>query len=267
MVKGLAEEEVKEPAEAIQALEMGKARRATEATSCNSRSSRSHLAMRMTVRTKPKLDESNESSCAELWLVDLAGSERVSKSQVSGDRLREAQQINKSLSALGECVHALVQQAKHVPYRNSKLTQLLQGSLGGNAKALLIAHVSPSGDDAQETACTLNFASRARHAERGAAKKQEHGPVRMRQELETARSEIESLKKQLADAKKEHSARSTSAREADTDNQRPKAAADHPERDLKQQRPSTARPRLQGSYRRVLATSRAARSHKSQQPE
>ncbi|KAK6124718.1 hypothetical protein DH2020_041542 [Rehmannia glutinosa] len=105
-----------------------------------------------------------------LHLVDLAGSERVDKSEVTGDGLREAQHINKSLSCLVDVITALAQKNSHIPYRNSKLTLLLQNSLGGNAKTLMFAHVNPEGDSFGETMSTLKFAQRVSTVELGAAR-------------------------------------------------------------------------------------------------
>lgn len=135
-----------------------------------------------------------------MHLVDLAGSERVNKSEVTGDRLKEAQHINKSLSALGDVISSLAQKNPHVPYRNSKLTQLLQDSLGkeidaylakmdmyqlyifqvvlrllihfsgGQAKTLMFVHISPEPDAVGETISTLKFAERVATVELGAAR-------------------------------------------------------------------------------------------------
>lgn len=96
-------------------------------------------------------------------LVDLAGSERQSKTNATGERLKEANQINLSLSALGNVISALVDgKSKHVPYRTSKLTRLLQDSLGGNTKTVMIAALSPADYNFDETLSTLRYASRAK---------------------------------------------------------------------------------------------------------
>ena len=104
-------------------------------------------------------------------MVDLAGSERISKTDASGERLKEAQSINKSLSALGDVIGSLGGSSKHVPYRNSKLTWLLSSSLSGNSKVLMFVCVSPSRMCVSETMCSLNFAQRCHATELGKAKK------------------------------------------------------------------------------------------------
>merc|ERR1711884_638203 len=99
-----------------------------------------------------------------LNLVDLAGSERQSKTQATGDRLREANKINLSLSALGNVISALVDgKSKHIPYRDSKLTRLLQDSLGGNTKTMMVACLSPADNNYDETISTLRYANRAKN--------------------------------------------------------------------------------------------------------
>ncbi|RVX09228.1 Kinesin-like protein KIN-14K [Vitis vinifera] len=110
-----------------------------------------------------------------LHLVDLAGSERVLRSEATGDRLREAQHINKSLSALGDVIFALAQKSPHVPYRNSKLTQVLQSSLGGQAKTLMFVQLNPDVDSYSETISTLKFAERVSGVELGAARSNKEG--------------------------------------------------------------------------------------------
>lgn len=101
--------------------------------------------------------------------VDLAGSERVKKSEVTGDGMKEAQNINKSLSSLGTVMAALQNKDKHIPFRDSKLTLLLADSLGGNSKTFMFVNISPSGSSAPETHCSLEFATRVRRVELGKA--------------------------------------------------------------------------------------------------
>ncbi|KAA8542705.1 hypothetical protein F0562_023796 [Nyssa sinensis] len=110
-----------------------------------------------------------------LHLVDLAGSERVDRSEVTGDRLKESQHINKSLSALGDVIFALAQKNPHVPYRNSKLTQVLQSSLGGQAKTLMFVQLNPDISSYSETTSTLKFAERVSGVELGAARSSKDG--------------------------------------------------------------------------------------------
>ena len=97
--------------------------------------------------------------------MDLAGSERLSKSEAQGQSRKEAQHINKSLSALADVIAARGAKQAHVPYRNSKLTSLLEESLGGDSKTLMLVHCRPTADNIGETICTLNFASRVRNVE------------------------------------------------------------------------------------------------------
>jgi kinesin family protein C2/C3 len=148
----------------------GASNRATTATSMNEHSSRSHavLSIRYHSVAVDSGDATTESSPAPvLHLVDLAGSERIAKSEVKGIHLKEAQAINKSLSALGDVISSLQQKSSHVPYRNSKLTQLLQDSLCGNSKVLMMCNISPEESSASETMSSLNFAARANQVETG----------------------------------------------------------------------------------------------------
>uniref|UniRef100_T1JE04 Kinesin-like protein n=1 Tax=Strigamia maritima TaxID=126957 RepID=T1JE04_STRMM len=130
--------------------------RAIGATKCNSRSSRSHSVFLLKISGRNR--STQKSSSATLNLVDLAGSERVKASGSEGERLKEAQSINKSLSNLGKVIMALAQKAEHVPYRDSKLTFLLRPYLGGNSKTLMFINISPSEDNYMETLNSLRFA-------------------------------------------------------------------------------------------------------------
>ncbi|KAJ6293483.1 hypothetical protein OIU78_025457 [Salix suchowensis] len=138
-----------------------------------------------------------------LHLVDLAGSERVDKSEAVGERLKESQHINRSLSALGDVISALAQKSPHVPYRNSKLTQILQDSLGGHAKTLMFVHINPELNSIGETISTLKFAERVSSIELGAARSnKETGEIRdlkeeisnLKEALERKETEIEQIK-------------------------------------------------------------------------
>ncbi|CAH8339387.1 unnamed protein product [Eruca vesicaria subsp. sativa] len=173
----------------LRLMEAGEVNRAVSSTSMNNRSSRSHSIFMVHVRGK---DTSGGTIRSCLHLVDLAGSERVDKSEVTGDRLKEAQYINKSLSCLGDVIYALAQKNSHIPYRNSKLTLLLQDALGGQAKTLMFAHLSPEEDSFGETISTLKFAQRVSTVELGVARA--HKETR---EVMHLKEQIESLKKAL----------------------------------------------------------------------
>ncbi|PHT54514.1 Kinesin-4 [Capsicum baccatum] len=151
----------------IDLMKLGDVNRAVGSTAMNNRSSRSHSVLTVHVRGE---DTSGNIIHSCLHLVDLAGSERVDKSEVTGDGLKEAQHINKSLSCLGDAITALAQKNSHIPYRNSKLTLLLPNSLGGHAKTLMFAHVGPEGDSFGGTISTLKFAQRVSSVELGAAR-------------------------------------------------------------------------------------------------
>ncbi|KAL3814653.1 hypothetical protein ACJIZ3_015921 [Penstemon smallii] len=152
----------------IYLMNLGHKNRAVGATAMNNRSSRSHSCLTVHVQGKDLTSGSVLRGC--MHLVDLAGSERVDKTEATGDRLKEAQHINRSLSALGDVISSLAQKNAHVPYRNSKLTQLLQDALGGQAKTLMFVHISPEPDALGETISTLKFAERVSTVELGAAK-------------------------------------------------------------------------------------------------
>jgi len=146
--------------EIVALMARGSANRSIGATRMNADSSRSHSVFIMRI-TKRDLS-SGATTVAGLRLVDLAGSEMVKKTAATGERLKEAQNINLSLSALGNVIKALTSGDKHVPYRNSKLTRILADSLGGNSKTLLIVTASPSTYNAMETLSTCRFGERAK---------------------------------------------------------------------------------------------------------
>ncbi|CAL9093900.1 unnamed protein product [Musa textilis] len=183
--------------EVIELMDIGQKNRAVSATSMNDRSSRSHSCL--TIHVQGRELASGVFVRGSMHLVDLAGSERVNKSEVKGDRLKEAQHINKSLAALGDVISALAQKSSHIPYRNSKLTQLLQDSLGGQAKTLMFVHISPEADAISETLSTLKFAERVAMVELGAAQvNKDNG------EVKELRLQVASLKAALAKKEGEH---------------------------------------------------------------
>ncbi|XP_060111271.1 kinesin-like protein KIFC3 [Heteronotia binoei] len=168
-------------------FEFGHINRATECTYLNEHSSRSHALLIVTVRGVNY--STGIQTTGKLNLVDLAGSERVGKSGAEGNRLREAQYINKSLLALGDVISALRSRQGHVPFRNSKLTYLLQDSLSGDSKTLMMVHVSPVEKNASETLCSLKFAERVRSVELGlGSRRTELGSWPSQEHLETVSS-------------------------------------------------------------------------------
>ncbi|KAK9268772.1 hypothetical protein L1049_000534 [Liquidambar formosana] len=182
-------------------MRIGQGNRAVGATALNERSSRSHSVLTVHIQGKELVSGSILRGC--LHLVDLAGSERVDKSEAVGERLKEAQHINRSLSALGDVISALAQKSTHIPYRNSKLTQVLQDSLGGHAKTLMFVHINPEANAIGETISSLKFAERVASIELGAARSnKETGEIRDLKEeisnlkltLERKEAELEQLK-------------------------------------------------------------------------
>jgi len=159
-VDGVTERQVSNPQELQAILVEGEKRRHVTATKMNSASSRSHLLLSIIVECTVKDPE--QVIYGKITLCDLAGSERPKKSEVVGDALKEAIEINKSLSALGDVISALTTGAKSVPYRNHKLTMLMQDSLGGSAKTLMFVNCSPAASNVEETLMSLKWAGRAR---------------------------------------------------------------------------------------------------------
>lgn len=164
-IKGLTNIIVKSVQDIEQTMNRGASNRHTAETKMNKDSSRSHCIFTIYVETaETKADGNQLLKVGKLNLVDLAGSERQAKTQAEGMRLKEAAKINLSLSALGNVISALVDgKSSHIPYRDSKLTRLLQDSLGGNTKTLMIACVSPADYNYDETLSTLRYAARAKN--------------------------------------------------------------------------------------------------------
>lgn len=179
-LSGSTEVEVSSQKEMAACLDQGSFSRATGSTNMNNQSSRSHAIFTIILEQMRKLDSNNTTDgvsmedvaddylCAKLHLVDLAGSERAKRTGSDGLRFKEGVHINKGLLALGNVISALGDEKKrkegaHVPYRDSKLTRLLQDSLGGNSRTVMIACISPADINAEETLNTLKYANRARN--------------------------------------------------------------------------------------------------------
>jgi hypothetical protein len=164
-VKDLSTFVVQNVEEMDQLMSIGNKNRSVGFTEMNATSSRSHSIFTITVEASEMLENGEQHIRAgKLHLVDLAGSERQTKTGATGDRLKEATKINLSLSALGNVISSLVDgKSSHIPYRDSKLTRLLQDSLGGNAKTLMVATMSPASYNYEETISTLRYANRAKN--------------------------------------------------------------------------------------------------------
>uniref|UniRef100_A0A8D0DH41 Kinesin-like protein n=1 Tax=Sander lucioperca TaxID=283035 RepID=A0A8D0DH41_SANLU len=160
-VKGCTERFVSSPEEVMDVIDEGKNNRHVAVTNMNEHSSRSHSIFLINIKQENM--ETEKKLSGKLYLVDLAGSEKVSKTGAEGAVLDEAKNINKSLSALGNVISALAEGTKtHVPYRDSKMTRILQDSLGGNCRTTIIICCSPSVYNEAETKSTLMFGQRAK---------------------------------------------------------------------------------------------------------
>ncbi|KAJ1035663.1 hypothetical protein NDA18_000440 [Ustilago nuda] len=163
VIQGLEEVALKDAAHGLTLLRRGSQKRQIAATNCNEQSSRSHSVFTMTVFIKDKPCRGEEVlKIGKLNLVDLAGSENIGRSGAENKRAREAGMINQSLLTLGRVINALVDKSSHIPYRESKLTRLLQESLGGPTKTCIIATVSQERANMEETLSTLDYALRAK---------------------------------------------------------------------------------------------------------
>ncbi|KAL1006757.1 hypothetical protein UPYG_G00076470 [Umbra pygmaea] len=159
-VKGCTERFVCSPEEVMDTIDEGKANRHVAVTNMNEHSSRSHSIFQINVKQENTATEQKLSG--KLYLVDLAGSEKVGKTGAEGAVLEEAKNINKSLSALGNVISALAEGSTYVPYRDSKMTRILQDSLGGNCRTTMVICCSPSSYNEAETKSTLMFGQRAK---------------------------------------------------------------------------------------------------------
>lgn len=191
-VKGLLEVYVSSVQEVYEVMRRGGTARAVAATNMNQESSRSHSIFVITVTQKNL--ETGSAKSGQLFLVDLAGSEKVGKTGASGQTLEEAKKINKSLSALGMVINALTDgKSTHIPYRDSKLTRILQESLGGNSRTTLIVNASPSSFNDAETISTLRFGVRAKAIKNKAKVNAELSPTELKQLLRKAQSQVTSF--------------------------------------------------------------------------
>uniref|UniRef100_A0A3B1JQ20 Kinesin-like protein n=1 Tax=Astyanax mexicanus TaxID=7994 RepID=A0A3B1JQ20_ASTMX len=176
-------------------MTLGHKNRSVGATNMNEHSSRSHAIFTITIECSEKgIDGNQHVRMGKLHLVDLAGSERQGKTGATGQRLKEATKINLSLSTLGNVISALVDgKSTHVPYRNSKLTRLLQDSLGGNSKTMMCANIGPADYNYDETISTLRYANRAKNIKNKARINEDPKDALLRQ----FQKEIEELKRKL----------------------------------------------------------------------
>ncbi|EJT77631.1 kinesin heavy chain [Gaeumannomyces tritici R3-111a-1] len=191
-VKGLLEIYVSSVQEVFEVMRRGGNARTVAATNMNQESSRSHSIFVVTITQKNV--ETGSAKSGQLFLVDLAGSEKVGKTGASGQTLEEAKKINKSLSALGMVINNLTDgKSSYIPYRDSKLTRILQESLGGNSRTTLIINCSPSSYNDAETLSTLRFGMRAKSIKNKAKVNAELSPAELKMQLGKAKTTITSF--------------------------------------------------------------------------
>ncbi|PWN99042.1 putative kinesin-1 motor protein [Tilletiopsis washingtonensis] len=184
-VKGLSDFYVGGQADVYEIMRQGGLARAVSSTNMNAESSRSHSIFLVTIQQRNT--ETGSQKTGNLYLVDLAGSEKVGKTGASGQTLEEAKKINKSLSALGMVINALTDgKSSHIPYRDSKLTRILQESLGGNSRTTLIINCSPCAFNQDETISTLRFGVRAKSIKNKARVNAELSPAELKALLKKA---------------------------------------------------------------------------------
>lgn len=196
-VKDLTQIYVNEVNEVYTAMQVGQQARATASTNMNLESSRSHSIFVLTIQQKDV--NTGTEKTGMLYLVDLAGSEKVGKTGATGQTLEEAKKINTSLSCLGNVINALTDgKSTHVPYRDSKLTRILQESLGGNSRTTLVINCSPSSYNDQETVSTLRFGMRAKSIKNKAKINAELSPAELKRQLNSARNQAVTFEKYIA---------------------------------------------------------------------
>ena len=194
-VQGMEESHIRTATEGVKLLQQGSHKRQVAATKCNDLSSRSHTVFTVTAYIKRTSDNGEDYiSAGKLNLVDLAGSENIQRSGAENKRAAEAGLINRSLLTLGRVINALVERSDHIPYRESKLTRLLQDSLGGRTKTCIIATVSPAKSNLEETISTLDYAFRAKNIRN---KPQINQMINKKTLLREFTNEIEKLKGEL----------------------------------------------------------------------
>ncbi|TGZ83811.1 kinesin-domain-containing protein [Ascodesmis nigricans] len=202
ILQGMEESYIKSAAEGVKLLQEGSLKRQVAATKCNDLSSRSHTVFTITVHAKYINDDGEDMlTTGKLNLVDLAGSENIGRSGAENKRAREAGMINQSLLTLGRVINALVDKSQHIPYRESKLTRLLQDSLGGRTKTCIIATISPAKSNLEETISTLDYAARAKNIRN---KPQINQMLTKKTLLREYVTEIERLKADLKAARTKH---------------------------------------------------------------
>ncbi|CAI4218514.1 unnamed protein product [Parascedosporium putredinis] len=196
VVQGMEEKHINSASDGIKVLQAGSLKRQVAATKCNDLSSRSHTVFTITAYVRMKAADGSEElvSAGKLNLVDLAGSENIQRSGAENKRAAEAGLINKSLLTLGRVINALVDRSLHIPYRESKLTRLLQDSLGGRTKTCIVATVSPAKSNLEETISTLDYAFRAKNIRN---RPQINQPIHKKALMRDLANEIEKLKTEL----------------------------------------------------------------------
>jgi kinesin family protein 5 len=196
-IPGLTEKLVYNSDDILSSISLGIKQRRITSTSVNNVSSRSHVVLTITIS---QLGSDESEIIGKINLVDLAGSENVGKSEVHGVALSEAQNINKSLSSLGNVINALTEVGRdHIPYRDSKLTYLLQDSLGGNSKTIIIAAVNPVISNMSETLGTLKFAKRAKEIKNVPKMNKNASTLNLLKTIENLNKKIELLEYKLSD--------------------------------------------------------------------